>query len=151
MAGMDEQNRDEFKKKLDDFNKQISIRDANNPPVRKFAAKYAIIYANEKYDELRKIDKHLADLRWTKNDLINSQATISMMDIPAENVTKLVDSTRKEVMTFDSIMAKKIKQHQKNGETIMIYAYVAGHGVADNQQYFLLNTADVNHALYPIE
>ena len=39
----------------------------------------------------------------------------------------------------------------KNEETIMIYAYVAGHGVADNQQYFLLNTADVNHALYPIE
>ena len=113
MAGMDEQNRDEFKKKLDDFNKQISERDASNPPVRKFAAKYAIIYANEKYDELRKIDKHLADLRWTKNDLINSQATISMMDIPAENVTKLVDCTRKEVTAFDKDMANKIKQHAR--------------------------------------
>merc|ERR1712151_1265161 len=108
---MDEQNRDEFKKKLDDFNKQISERDAKNPPVRKFDAKYAIIYANEKYDELRKVDKHLADLRWTKNDLINSQATISMMDIPAENVTKLVDCTKKEVSEFDKNMSKKIKQH----------------------------------------
>ena len=48
-------------------------------------------------------------------------------------------------------MAKKIKQHAKDEETIMIYAYVAGHGVADNQQYFLLNTSNVNHALYPIE
>ena len=48
-------------------------------------------------------------------------------------------------------MAKKIKQHQKEGETIMIYAYVAGHGVADNQQYFLLNTDIVKDALYPIE
>ena len=74
-----------------------------------------------------------------------------MMDIPAENVTKLVDCTRKEVTAFDKDMANKIKQHAREGETIMIYAYVAGHGVADNQQYFLLNTADVNHALYPIE
>ena len=55
----------------------------------------------------------MADLRWTKNDLINSQATISMMDIPAENVTKLVDCTRKEVTAFDKDMANKIKQHAK--------------------------------------
>ena len=39
----------------------------------------------------------------------------------------------------------------KKGETIFIYAYVAGHGCADNQQYFLLNTAEVKDALHPIE
>ena len=48
-------------------------------------------------------------------------------------------------------MAEKIKEHAKKEENVMIYAYVAGHGVADNQQYFLLNTANVNDALYPIE
>ena len=37
MSGMDKQNREEFKKKLDDFNKQIIEKDAKNPPVRKFA------------------------------------------------------------------------------------------------------------------
>ena len=105
MSGMDKQNREEFKKKLDDFNKQIIDKDAKNPPVRKFAQKYAIIYANEKYDQLRKIDKHLTDLKWTKNDLINAQATISMMDIPADNVTKLVDCTKNEVTAFDKAMS----------------------------------------------
>ena len=41
------------------------------------AAKYAIIYANEKYEKLRKIDKHLTLLRRTKNDLMNSLKTDS--------------------------------------------------------------------------
>ena len=51
----------------------------------------------------------MADLKWTKNDLINAQATISMMDIPADNVTKLVDCTKNEVTAFDKDMAEKIK------------------------------------------
>ena len=34
---------------------------------------------------------------------------------------------------------------------MFIYAYVAGHGVADTRQYFLINTDDPQKALYPIE
>ena len=98
MAEMDEQNRAEFKKKLDEYNKQIFEKDASNPTIRHFDAKYAVIYANEKYDELRKIDNHMADLKWTKNDLRNSLSTISMMNIPEENIFKHVDSTRKDIM-----------------------------------------------------
>ena len=41
--------------------------------------------------------------------------------------------------------------HAKKGESVFIYAYIAGHGVADVRQYFLLNTSDPTKALYPIE
>ena len=99
---MDEQKRAEFKKKLDEFNRQMFEKDAETLPVRKFDAKYAVIYANEKYGELRKIDKHMRDLRWTKNDLRNSLSTISMMDIPEGNVFKLVDCTKKEILASES-------------------------------------------------
>ena len=50
MAGMDENNRDKFKKKLDEFNKQIYENIPSNPVARDFVAKYALIYANEEYD-----------------------------------------------------------------------------------------------------
>ena len=44
---MDQQIRDEFKKKLDDFNKQIIDEDASNPTMQNFIAKYVFINANE--------------------------------------------------------------------------------------------------------
>ena len=44
---MAKQIRDEFKKKLDDINKQIIDEDASNPTMQNFIAKYAFINANE--------------------------------------------------------------------------------------------------------
>ena len=44
---MTKQIRDEFKKKLDDFNKQIIDEDASNPTMQNFIAKYVFINANE--------------------------------------------------------------------------------------------------------
>ena len=44
---MTKQIRDEFKKKLDDFNKQIIDEDASNPTMQNIIAKYAFINANE--------------------------------------------------------------------------------------------------------
>ena len=35
----------------------------------------------------------MVDLRWTKNDLMNSLATVSMMGIPENNVIKLADKS----------------------------------------------------------
>ncbi len=34
---------------------------------------------------------------------------------------------------------------------MLVYAYMAGHGCADLQQYFLLNEANLNTAMFPIE
>ena len=46
---------------------------------------------------------------------------------------------------------KRVIEHQKKGENVFIYAYLAGHGVADNRQYFLTNSDDPQKALFPIE
>ena len=74
--------------------KQMTTHDPDKVPVRKYAAKYAVIYANEHYDKLRVLDKFMLNLKWTKDDLMRSRATISMMGIPESNITELVDSTR---------------------------------------------------------
>ena len=44
--------------------------------VRDYDAKYALLYINEKYEELEKLDKGMGDLPWTKNDLVNARATV---------------------------------------------------------------------------
>ena len=48
-------------------------------------------------------------------------------------------------------MQAKIRAHAKKDESVFIYAYIAGHGVADVRQYFLLNSSDPQKALYSIE
>ena len=40
--------------------------------VRDYDAKYALLYINENYEELQKIDKFMINLPWTKNDLQNA-------------------------------------------------------------------------------
>ena len=41
--------------------------------------------------------------------------------------------------------------HESEKENVFIYAYAAGHGVADTQQYFLVNDEDLDKAQFPIE
>ena len=55
------QNRFEYKKKLDYLKKTIIDKDASNSLVQHLTSKYAIIYAIEKFDQLKEIDKHLVD------------------------------------------------------------------------------------------
>ena len=62
------QNRVEFKKKLDYLKKQIIDKDASNSLVQHFTLKYATIYTNENYYQLKKKDKHLVDCKRSEND-----------------------------------------------------------------------------------
>ena len=64
---------------------------------RDYDAKYALIYTNDKYDELRKLDPTMSDLPWTKNDLLNARATVSMMDIPQDNIYEFIDSSFEQI------------------------------------------------------
>ena len=114
--------------------------------MREFAAKYALIFANEKYDELRKADEGMGDLKWTKDDLMNALATVNMMGIPEKNILKLVDSSKTDLNNIITKLAKIVKDHAKKKENILIYSYAAGHGVADHQQYYLLNHENLKDA-----
>ena len=48
-------------------------------------------------------------------------------------------------------MTKLIENHKKNGQTSYVFVYLAGHGTADTQQYFMLNADTFEEALFPIE
>ena len=75
---MFKQNRAEFNQKLDYLKKQISNKDVSNSPARHFTSKYAIIYAIEKFDQLKKIDKHLVDSKRLENDYKNQLAAVRL-------------------------------------------------------------------------
>ena len=85
--------------------------DPSKAPVRHYDAKYAIIYANEHYDKLRSLDKTMGNLKWTKDDLMRSRATVSMMDIPPGNILELIDSTREQLNILDKELMKKVQKH----------------------------------------
>lgn len=79
--------------------------------MRSFAHKYAIIYANEYYDKLRSFEPGMADLKWTKNDLINARPTVEMFGIPKENVFELVDCTYEQVQKLHNELKQKVIEH----------------------------------------
>ena len=97
--------------------------------IRNFAAKYAIIYANEYYDQLRTLERSMSDLKWTKNDLINARPTVEMFGIPRENVYELIDCTYDQVQTVNKELKSRVHKHAEAGESVFVYAYAAGHGL----------------------
>ena len=48
-------------------------------------------------------------------------------------------------------LQKKIEEHGKRGENVLVFAYLAGHGVSDTQQHFLINTDVTKDVLFHIE
>ena len=49
--------------------------------VRSFVKKYAVIFVNEFYEKLRKIDPNFQDIPFVKNDLLNIRSIVSLMEI----------------------------------------------------------------------
>ena len=81
-------------------------------PVRYYAAKYAIVFANEYYEKLQLLDKTMGNLKWTKNDLMRSRATISMMNIPDKNIKEHVDSPREDLDATHKELMDKVQEHE---------------------------------------
>ena len=77
------------------------------------------------------------------------------MDIPESNISYLIDASREEVdQKFKEItkqIEKKQKKMNKDGETSYVFVYCAGHGCADTQQYYMINSSKLTEALFPIE
>ena len=119
--------------------------------VRNFVHCYSIIYCNEWYDELRKIQPGLADLEWVQNDLRNARATVDMMQIKPENRFELIDATSDQISAVDLKLAKLILAHGKAKELVFVYAYVAGHGCANVRQYLILNSSNPAKTMYNVE
>ena len=86
MAELKEKGLDNLKAKLDEYTYQIDGCDTRKPPVRDFVAKYALLYANDSYDEIRKLSEKMGDIKQAKYDLMNSYSTAKMMDIPEKNI-----------------------------------------------------------------
>ena len=101
--------------------------------MRDFAKKYAVIFINEKYDVLRKIDPKLKNIPQVKNDLLNIRSIVSLMEIEPDCVIKFIDSSREYISREMKALQKKLDVHKKNGENVLLFAYLAGHGVSDNQ------------------
>ena len=105
---MKEQGLDELYDKLEEYNDQIVGQKTDKQPLRDFTAKYALLYANDTYDQFRKISKDAHDIKEAKDDLMNAYATASMMGIPENNIKKLVNCQEKELNQVFKEMCKKV-------------------------------------------
>ena len=85
---------------IKDLNKQLKRQTTaikGEEAVRDYDAKYALLYINEKYEELKKLESGMGNLPWTKNDLVNARATVSMLDIPQDNIFEFIDSEFEDI------------------------------------------------------
>ena len=55
------------------------------------------------------------------------------MDIPVENVIEHIDCSYEDVLKWRNKFIRILKPIQQKDEAIFIFAYIAGHGVADIQ------------------
>ena len=127
------------------------IKEKGDDIVRNFDHTYVLIYCNDEYGELRKIMPGMSNLKWAKNDLVNARATAGMMSVQQENIYEFVNSTWDEIKKAELELHSKIVAHAAAGETVIIYAYFAGHGCSDVRQYFLLNESEPKKAMYKAE
>ena len=99
-----------------------------------------IIYQDD-YATLRsKPDfKTLGDLPEVINDAIKARTIALGANIPALNITTLPNLTKKSFDQMYKQWFKTFMLRTKAGERSFLLVYVAGHGVADMQQYFVLN------------
>ena len=63
----------------------------------------------------------------------------------------MIDESRDKLDNRMNEMIKKVEAHTKKKEKVLIFTYLAGHGAADSQQYFILNSENLDEAIYPIE
>ena len=90
-----------------------------------------MIFVNESYDLLRKVDSTCQDLHQVKNDLLNIRSIVSLMEIEPDCVIEFIDSSRDVIRDKMLALQKKLNEHQKKGENVLLFAYIAGHGVSD--------------------
>lgn len=104
---------DERVAQLNNYNnfEEITEEVKDDGVVREYAAKYAIIYANEHYEKLQTIEPRMIDLKWTKTDLMNARPTVEMFGIPRENVIELVDCSYDQLMNAHKELKDKIQKH----------------------------------------
>ena len=86
----------------------------------------------------------LADLPATKNDAVNAKKIALRLGIPEQNIKFF---TKQTAADFDKVFADAKKRFitKNTGEKrSFLMVYVAGHGVCDQMQYFVLNNKENN-------
>lgn len=121
----------------------------HNPDV--FALKLAWIFHQADYSELRKAEgcSKMGDLPTTEQDKENAIAAARRMGIPDEEIHCFTGVRAKELDQHWRRLLRRMMEYCLEGKRMFMFLYCAGHGVADQQQYFVLN--DAEHNLVAVE
>ena len=116
----------------------------------KFTVKTAVIIHQKNYELLRlHYPKLFQDLPATEQDAINARKLAHGFNIPDEEIIFIEDKPITEIKKILWDIARRFKALGLKGERTFLFVYCAGHGVADQRQYIVLNGTSGN--LYPIE
>lgn len=123
----------------------------NKKKAEDFALKVAWIFHQSDYSKLRKAEGcgKLGDLPTTKKDKVNAYRAAKKMGIPDEEIHYWTGMSSKELGKMIRKETHRLSDYTMADKQVFLFVYCAGHGVADSQQYFVLN--DASHNLFPVE
>ena len=86
----------------------------------------------------------LADLPHTANDAVNAKKIALRLGIPEQNIKFYTKQTEEKVKKLFADAKKRFITTNSGEKRSFLMVYVAGHGVCDQMQYFVLNNQDNN-------
>ena len=116
-----------------------------------FVHKECWIFYEPEYEILRSApgNEMLGDLPATSNDAVNAKRIALRMGIPEANIHQYTKMTTKAIQQVFRNGTRTFLNKSVDGKRTFLLVYVAGHGVCDQMQYFVLN--DAEHNLVNIE
>ena len=132
-------------RKLAELESQNPINETN------FALKECWIFYEEDYSAIRNLEgcHKLADLPYTLDDAEKATHAAKCFGIPDENIRKFNKTTKDDIRSIFMSATARFTGLAKDQKRVFLQVYMAGHGVADMTQYFVLN--DPAQPLLPIQ
>ena len=110
----------------------------------KFDARKAVIISQADYTLLRVILPSFGNLAPTANDARHARHMAHGLGILDGDITSLVDADVAELNRVFNAIRREYRDLSRQGLQSFLYVYCAAHGVADQQQYLVLNCTSGN-------
>jgi len=109
------------------------------------------VFYEPEYEIVRTMEGNecLADLPATIQDAANAKNIAMRMGVPEQNIKLFTKQTVKSIQQVFRDAMRNFLNNAQGGKRTFLMVYVAGHGVCDQMQYFVIN--DAEHNLIPME
>ena len=132
--------------KLAELNAQASEDSGSGKQAYPFVHKECWIFFEPEYEILRSApgNEKLGDLPATTTDAADAKRIALRMGVPEANIKHFTKMTTKSIQQVFRDGTRTFLNRAVGGKRSFLLVYVAGHGVSDQMQYYVLNDAEHN-------